>query len=87
MSEPSNKRDTAAAQWSWAVSLYLTGEPRRAIRTTPIIELLDDLLDILRSEDYNDSEAYAAARRAVRLLNAFVAEADRRPLQRLGHDL
>jgi hypothetical protein len=79
MSEPSNKRDPAAIQRSWAVGLYLIGEPRRAIRTSPVIELLDGLLEILRSEDCTDSEAYAATRRAVRLLSAFVAEADRNP--------
>jgi hypothetical protein len=79
MSEPSRKRDPAAIQRSWAASLYLFGHARRAIRTSPVIELLDELLDILRNEYYTDSEAYAAARRAARLLNAFVAEADRNP--------
>jgi hypothetical protein len=75
MSEPPIRHDPAAVQRAWA-GLYLAGHTRRALRTAPVMALLEELLFVLQNGTFTDADAYAAARRAARLLSAFVAESD-----------
>src|SRR5207248_10545862 len=61
---------------SWFATDVLHGEPQAAIRTTPVITLVRDLLFVLRNQQIPGPEAHAALRRAVRLLSV-VAEVNR----------
>lgn len=63
---------------SWAAYTWLLSEPEQSIRATPVIELVEVLLAVLR-DDVNipSKKAYEALRRAVRLLEAFIADNDR----------
>jgi hypothetical protein len=61
-------RSTASARFATAA---LRGSPHEAIRTEPVIAVVQDLLDTLLSEYVRAWEAHLAFRRAVRLLSAF----------------
>lgn len=58
----------SAAAWAW-----LTQPPSTAIKTEPVIAIVEELLEILTDRQRPDEERLAILRRAVRLLNAFVA--------------
>lgn len=57
------------AAWQW-----LTAPPPQAVRTEPVIAVLESLLTILRDQATPDHEVYESLRRAVRLLGAFLAD-------------
>lgn len=56
-----------AAAWLWRT-------PQQAIRTMPVIAVVQELLNVLRDQDTPAVEALTTLRRAVRLLSVFVAE-------------
>jgi hypothetical protein len=57
------------AAWQW-----LTGSQPTAIRTPPVIAVVETLLRILTDSDSTDEEVRTALRRAVRLLGSFVTD-------------
>jgi len=47
-----------------------------AVRTEPVIAIVAELHDVLTNSHFRDEDKFAALRRAVRLLSAFVAGKD-----------
>lgn len=60
------------AAWQW-----LTDSQPKAIRTPPVIAVVETLLEILTDSTRTDEEVHTALRRAVRLLGTFVTDRPR----------
>jgi len=74
MNTPTQQTPTGSPEVAWFAGLWLRTTTVRAIRTAPIIAMLQELLRVLRDQQIPDNEAYTSLRRAVRLLAVLDAE-------------
>ncbi|MDQ7911158.1 hypothetical protein RB614_42380 [Phytohabitans sp. ZYX-F-186] len=74
MNTPTQQTATGSPEATWFASEWLRSTTVRAVRTAPIIAMLQELLRVLRDEQIPDDEAYTSLRRAVRLLAVLDAE-------------
>jgi hypothetical protein len=85
MNTPTQKLETRSTP-TWFGSLWLRTTTAQAIRTAPVIAMLQHLLEILRDPQVPADQAYTSLRRAVTLLRVLDAEAGtRRSRQDVEH--
>jgi hypothetical protein len=75
--EPTTPHDA-----SWFAVEWVRGSPSLAVRTMPVIAVVQELLDVLRDPQVSLPEAHRSLRRAVRLLGVFAAEPIGKPQRR-----
>jgi hypothetical protein len=74
MPTPTQQTPVVSSEPTWFASLWLRTTTVRAIRTAPIIAMLQELLRVLRDAQIPDDEAYTSLRRTIRLLSVLDAE-------------